>query len=102
MKTESDHFRKLHTAAISLQWKVKKRKNPPQAVLDAVNSIRLDINRVWTVTLSCSKLEDNVEVNKTLGAMNQWKDEGSKFPIPVLYKVVFLPPTGQGNSCQFA
>jgi hypothetical protein len=99
MKPICDHFRKLHTEIISLQWKLKKRSVPNERAIDVLGEHRSFICDIWTVCLEIKKDPDDITADKLV----QWMDGLSSrlqdaWDAPLLFQAR-QPRTACGRSC---
>ena len=84
LKKVCDGLRKLHGDCINLQWKLKKRTSPPQDALDEMQKFREEVANIWTVILNFTgKTDSDLDTNKINNTLDNLKDSGSSFKLPL-------------------
>jgi hypothetical protein len=70
LKPLCQELRSLHGNAISVQWKIKKRSNPPEEALASMQTFRDLVNSIWSLCLAFNKMDpDAMRLKPVLDAL---------------------------------
>lgn len=89
LKAVCDHFRNLNTKCVGLQWKIKKRTNPPESAVEAMQKLREEVGLLWSFCLAFMTSEEEADAAKMISVMDSVKsDLQGRFDIPLCFQAL--------------
>ena len=87
LKEACDVWRKMHTSCTALQWKVKKRRNPPQSAVDIMQGRRELVQEIWTLCLAVTPPPECIDVGKAFKTIDTLREKHADwFSIPLAFQ----------------
>jgi hypothetical protein len=77
----SNVLKGLHTEAIAMFWKVKKRKSHPKAAVEILQVLRDDIQNFWSLVLSFTVAEKDFDIEKSMRLFAYCRDRQHQIPV---------------------